>query len=224
MRSDECSTIRRDLGAYLLGALDGADRTRVTAHVAKCPDCREELAGLAPLPGLLAQISGDDVEVDDDAVPGPCGSEKWLAEIARIRRRRRVVAGVVVACAAVAIGMFGVRQALQGPDPSRGIVISASNPSSHVSGQATLLSTPEGTTVKVAVSGVRPGTRCELIVLGSGGGRDIAATWRANYEGVATVIGASALKPAQIQDVIVSARAAAPLLVISRPPTAVRAT
>ncbi|WP_217698441.1 zf-HC2 domain-containing protein, partial [Streptacidiphilus griseoplanus] len=41
------------LGAYLLGALDGGERTALERHLAGCPRCREELVQLAPLPGLL---------------------------------------------------------------------------------------------------------------------------------------------------------------------------
>src|SRR3974390_1105062 len=99
MRSEECTMIRLELGAYLLGALDGADRIRVAAHVAGCLDCRDESAGLAPLPGLLAQSSKDELDVDGS--PRPRGAEDWLAEIARLRRRRRrAVAGALGARAA----------------------------------------------------------------------------------------------------------------------------
>ncbi|AXI79525.1 hypothetical protein C7M71_021035 [Peterkaempfera bronchialis] len=41
------------LGAYLLGALDGGERTALEGHLADCPRCRDELVQLAPLPGLL---------------------------------------------------------------------------------------------------------------------------------------------------------------------------
>lgn len=41
------------LGAYLLGALDGGERSALERHLAGCPRCRDELVQLAPLPGLL---------------------------------------------------------------------------------------------------------------------------------------------------------------------------
>jgi hypothetical protein len=85
-----------------------------------------------------------------------------------------------------------------------------------VSGRATLLATPEGTTVEVGVTGVRPGTRCQLVVLGLDGRREVAATWRANYEGTATVTGASALTPGQIRELIVAAQPGTPLVVMVR--------
>ncbi len=48
------------LGAYLLGALDPQERFEFEAHLGDCDTCRTELIRLAPLPGMLNQISLDD--------------------------------------------------------------------------------------------------------------------------------------------------------------------
>jgi hypothetical protein len=48
------------LGAYLLGALDPQERFEFEAHLGRCDTCRAELVRLAPLPGMLNQISLDD--------------------------------------------------------------------------------------------------------------------------------------------------------------------
>ncbi|MGH3881201.1 MAG: anti-sigma factor family protein [Actinophytocola sp.] len=48
------------LGAYLLGALDPMERFEFEAHLSGCDTCRAELVRLAPLPGMLNQISLDD--------------------------------------------------------------------------------------------------------------------------------------------------------------------
>jgi Putative zinc-finger len=55
-----CGEIRLELGVYLLGAIGAADRGAVVAHLACCTRCRDEIAGLACLPGLLhrAVMSG----------------------------------------------------------------------------------------------------------------------------------------------------------------------
>ncbi len=50
---DECDGVRPLLGVYLTGAIAPADRAVLTRHLASCEQCREELAGLAGLPGLL---------------------------------------------------------------------------------------------------------------------------------------------------------------------------
>ncbi|QMU72472.1 anti-sigma factor [Streptacidiphilus sp. P02-A3a] len=61
------------LGAYLLGALDPAERAAVQAHVADCPDCRRELLELAPLPGLLRHTPFEELPRSAAAAesPGP---------------------------------------------------------------------------------------------------------------------------------------------------------
>jgi hypothetical protein len=51
------------LGVYLLGALEPEDRSSFEAHLASCDTCRSELVRLAPLPGLLNQITPADFDV-----------------------------------------------------------------------------------------------------------------------------------------------------------------
>ena len=66
----ECHDARPSLGVYVLGAIDPAERALVDAHLATCRDCRDELAGLAGLPALLARVNPDEVSriCADDAV------------------------------------------------------------------------------------------------------------------------------------------------------------
>lgn len=49
----QCVLARVELGAHLLGAIEPAQRALVDRHLAACPRCRAELAGLAGLPTLL---------------------------------------------------------------------------------------------------------------------------------------------------------------------------
>jgi hypothetical protein len=56
------------LGAYLLGALEPPERYEFEAHIAACDSCRTELVRLAPLPGMLNQISVEDF--DEGLPPG----------------------------------------------------------------------------------------------------------------------------------------------------------
>jgi anti-sigma factor RsiW len=43
------------VGAYLLGALDPADRSEYAVHVRTCPRCRDEIVMLAEVPSILAR-------------------------------------------------------------------------------------------------------------------------------------------------------------------------
>jgi len=56
----DCAEARLSLGVYVLGAIDPAERALVDAHLATCRDCRDELAGLAGLPALLARVSTEE--------------------------------------------------------------------------------------------------------------------------------------------------------------------
>ena len=66
----DCTDARPSLGVYVLGAIDPAERALVDAHLATCRECRDELAGLAGLPALLARVNPDEISriCADDAV------------------------------------------------------------------------------------------------------------------------------------------------------------
>lgn len=63
------------LGVYLLGALDPSERSAFESHLSYCEICRGELVRLAPLPGLLNQITPEDFA---DTMP-PTGAESTVA-------------------------------------------------------------------------------------------------------------------------------------------------
>ena len=67
----DCPEARLSLGVYVLGAIDPGERGLVDAHLVTCRDCRDELAGLAGLPALLARVNPDEISRirADDAVP-----------------------------------------------------------------------------------------------------------------------------------------------------------
>jgi Putative zinc-finger len=109
-----------DTGAYVLGALASAERDAYERHLATCPECRQEVARLAVLPGLLARLEGSVAETiarDGHAAEAlPRAPETLLPQTLRAletrrnaqRRRRRwqAVGGVLLAgCLAVGVGV-----------------------------------------------------------------------------------------------------------------------
>src|SRR5215467_3343240 len=75
----DCTEARLSLGVYVLGAIDPAERSLVDAHLLTCRECRDELAGLAGLPALLARVNPDEISriCADDTVlsgTGPSGA------------------------------------------------------------------------------------------------------------------------------------------------------
>lgn len=89
------------LTAYVDGALSQSDAAEVAAHLAECESCRDTVADLAAVRGLLARVH----------VPAPHPSllPRTLAYLAEVRPQRTLVprwlvaAGAVLAVAALAL-------------------------------------------------------------------------------------------------------------------------
>src|SRR6201997_739914 len=113
----DCPEARISLGVYVLGAIEPAERALVDAHLTTCRDCRDELAGLAGLPALLARVNPDEVSriraddtvrplASDDPPEELLGTVLGLAEARRRRNRWRYLA-TAAAVVAIAGGLFG---------------------------------------------------------------------------------------------------------------------
>jgi hypothetical protein len=219
-----CADVRLVLGVYVLGAAEPAERTLVRMHLAWCRDCREELAGLAGLPGLLRRVPAAEADklLASEAGPGgrvdpPADSalSRLLGRAARTRRVRRWLALAATAAAVVlaagsgiaAGGGFGADRVQR---PAGPLVATKPLVSSQVAWEtaaarndltgasATVRYAPAafGTQLMVSVSGVAPGTTCELRVIGPGGHREIAGAWTvATARYTSTWIGGSASFP-----------------------------
>jgi|Tabmets5t2r1_1033131.scaffolds.fasta_scaffold00244_9 hypothetical protein len=199
------------LGAYVLGALEREERFDLEAHLETCEICGRELDRLALLPGLLSRVTVGDAEVLDWAEPEhaeldaaqpmpPTSAplERALFEVARERRRSRLMRIAAVAAAVVLAAMAVVGGALlggDGGDEPTPLTAAASDPQTGVQGTAELSPEPWGTRVEVRLAGVRPGEHCRLIARAAGGRSEVAATWRAGYLGTAEVPGAVAIRP-----------------------------
>jgi anti-sigma-K factor RskA len=183
-----CRDIRQLLGVYVVGAIDPAERTVVDDHLADCQACRDELAGLAGLPAMLGRVPAADVErlsmasglPADDAAP-PNELLNSLLKQVSVRRRGRLWRGAITVAAAAAVAAAGATAAVQLARPAAPAAHTdvASGVSAHT-GVAALVDyakTPWGsTTMRVQVSGIRPGTTCQLWVLGTNG-KYYAGTW-----------------------------------------------
>jgi predicted anti-sigma-YlaC factor YlaD len=87
-----CEEIRLELGVYLLGAIGTADRSAVEDHLACCPDCRNMLAELAGLPGLLNRVPASDpgLTVDVGPVGAPESQDRDRRKTVPFRARRAI--------------------------------------------------------------------------------------------------------------------------------------
>src|ERR1700735_189213 len=113
----DCADARPSLGVYVLGAIEPAERSLVDAHLATCRDCRDELAGLAGLPALLARVNPDEISricaddtvrtVTEDRPPRELIGTVLDLAAARRRRTRWRFAATAAAVVAIAGGLFG---------------------------------------------------------------------------------------------------------------------
>lgn len=75
-----------DDGAYVLGALAPADRAQYERHLASCALCREAVAEIAVLPGLLGRLDPSDFA--ELGAPAERSRVPDLVAVARTDRRR----------------------------------------------------------------------------------------------------------------------------------------
>ena len=187
-----CAEIRSALGVYVVGAIGPAGRAVVEAHLAWCVDCREELAGLAGLPGRLGSAPAADVARLATGEPGPGGRAAGDRPDAALRglldravalrrhlmwRRVTAAAAVIVVAAGGAVAVSRVMtppSALSAASPvlARATTVHGSNLHTGAAATVRYAAQPWGLQVQAQVSGIPPGTRCELLVLGAGGPRD----------------------------------------------------
>ena len=198
-----CDSLERlSLGAYVLGALDPVERAAIDTHLSGCRACRDELAGLAAMPGLLSRVRVEDV-LGPAPSPSPAAADRLIGRLRAARRARRRRLGATagaVGLAAIAAGAIVIGTSdTGGSDASENVAsISATSARTGVTASFGVRPVPWGTAVRIRLRGVAPNTRCKLIAYSRGGGREVAGTWRATYDGTADVQAATAIPPSRL--------------------------
>jgi hypothetical protein len=218
--------------AYLLGALEPEERQEYVEHLHTCAACRESVAGLAGLPGLLARVPPDLLPgVGDPVVDEPPATllPALLAEVQGTSRRRRrlaVVGGVLgaVAAAVVAVVALGALGVVGGATPSQPPV--AATPTVTM---APVAATPIRATAQLqpVAWGTRIVLRCTyssadrygaaagsyaLVVRDRSGRVEQVATWNAVPGQESVVSAATAWSPADIAVLEIRTAAGSPVL------------
>jgi Putative zinc-finger len=96
-----------DDGAYVLGALSPSERAAFERHLTDCAACREAVASVAVLPGLLRRLSSADAAAVESVTAEFVTEQRiprLVAAIGQARRRTRArTAAAVLVTAAVAM-------------------------------------------------------------------------------------------------------------------------
>ena len=135
--------------AYVLGALPAGERAAYEEHLSTCDDCRQTVAALAGIPGLLSRVSPEDladpVPLPDTLVPG------LLRSVRRTGRRRRLVVGGL-AVAAVVLAVAGTAVVVESSHHGGGAPMTAMTAvvASPVTASASLVDHAWGTEISMS--------------------------------------------------------------------------
>jgi anti-sigma-K factor RskA len=153
-----------DDGAYVLGALSPAERAAYERHLATCSFCREAVADIAVLPGLLGRLEPADFQrlLEPEPVPRPVARNRTpdlvmaaqsTRRLEQRRARRRIFASALAAtCLALLAGVAAVTwMGRGGAGPAAGPAVSmqAVNGAVPVSATVNLTSATGGTRVNL---------------------------------------------------------------------------
>jgi hypothetical protein len=156
-----------DDGAYVLGALSPAERAAYERHLATCSFCREAVADIAVLPGLLGRLDPADFEkllAPDFPSPPPRNRRTSMPELVsaaqttRRQERRKVrfrVLGsaLAAACLALVVGIGAVfwmgRDATPPVVPGPTVAMTPANERVPVTAQINLTGAAGGTKINL---------------------------------------------------------------------------
>lgn len=182
--SPACREIRQLLGVYVVGAIDPAERTLVDEHLGECQLCRDELAGLAGLPAMMSRVPVADVEWLDTAVTELPAlqepSDEMLASLLRqvsVKRRSRMRRSVLAVAAAAVIAAGGAAAAMQLTRPPTVTSDVAQAANGRVAAVVDYSPASWGTAMRVQVTGIPSGTKCQFWVVGKDGRASYAGAW-----------------------------------------------
>ena len=185
MSDPSCRTYRELLGVYVVGAIEPAERALLDAHLGQCYECREELAGLAPLTALMHRVPVAEAErialagqtEDGSAEPSAEVLSSLLKQVGARRRTRRLRAMFATAAAIVLTvgGAVAATESLNSHQQSFEVAkatIGAHSATVRYGGTAW-----GTTTMSVRVTGFREWTECKFWVITKDGRRDLAGGW-----------------------------------------------
>ncbi len=107
---EERHRYQEQIGAFLLGKLDGGELSAMQTHLSGCPVCQAEVRELEPVVAALADAAPDRIGED----PRPAGDLEELTlapilgEIYRARRRRGRFQLSALAAAAICVVVMGL--------------------------------------------------------------------------------------------------------------------
>jgi hypothetical protein len=214
-----------DDGAYVLGALSPAERTAYERHLSTCSFCREAVAEIAVLPGLLGRLDPADFAklLDPTLTERPPSARRTKDLVSAAQRRRRkerrrsrvrmfgssLIAAVVALVVGVGV-MFLVDTGQPEPLPGPTVAMTPSSADIPITAMLTLTASSGGTKVNLLCTynktyKSKPYT-IMLIAHGPHGETDSMGSWVATpgkefpMSGVTRLVGANLSRLELVED------------------------
>ena len=188
MTSENHRSVRDMLGALLLGHLSDAEEAAVRSHLDGCPECRRELAEIAPVARALSSV--DPNWLSDVATPDPDLGDRIVVAVAReqrLRERERRGRWVMLAAAAVlavlTVGGIGALIGNQTADPPVAAPavpiepVAVTSTLSSVDASAGVVAHTWGVEIKLQAVGLRSGASYTAVVQTADGRRRSAGAF-----------------------------------------------
>jgi anti-sigma-K factor RskA len=222
-RHDELRVMQ---GAYVLGGLSAAERRAVDEHVVTCVACRDELARLAVVPGLLRSsldVTAAAWAASAEDGPQPSAWPRLLAAAgaervaARRGLRRWRSAALLASCAAVILavvaGVLGSRPGPPAPPPPGEPMVAVATAPVQASGLARLEERGWGTAVALELQALPTDADFVAWAVARDGRREQAARWGPTPSGRARLQGATSILRAELARLEVATATGRTLLV-----------
>lgn len=217
-RLDEEHDHYRDwAAAYVLGALEPAERDRYERHLRSCPSCQADVRDFAPLPGLLARTPPADGGGDEDDVVTAARVTDLAVARAEVSSRRlrarsrrwRLAAMAAVAAAAVVVAATVASLAIgSGGEPAPAgtelVVEVPPGAEAGTTGSVRVDTRAWGTEIELDLVGLPDRDRYQLWAIDIDGSWTVAATWGPTPEGRARLTGAAAVVADTVERVVIT--------------------
>lgn len=207
MTAADHDRLRDMTAAYVLGALDPAERAEIEHHLESCDACRDDVVSFAPLPAVLGRIDADDVEDEPSSWGADVLVDAVRTDVDRLGRSRRrwqraaglAAAAALVLGAALLVGEDGA------PDQrSDGVELAVATSSPATSAEVVATELAWGTYLHLAAEDLPRRASYEMWTVDQAGAWQPVGSWGPTPEGRAVLGCSTALSLADIDRIVIT--------------------
>lgn len=195
--------------AYLLGALSPADRAEFETHLSECTQCRDAMAEIAPMLGLMSRVpperAASMLRASETESPAPEHRARVLSfSAAQDRRRRRQWIVGIAAAAAIIVAAVAVPLTSTLRQPGLRTFALEQMIDAPLSASVSLADVAWGTRIDMTCAygssddAPADGLSYALVVIADDGSESVLSTWQARPDTTARLSAGTALPSTDI--------------------------